>query len=127
MVWICPKCGSLSLRETEGACKDCGTPLIRTQTPADEVRSYMEATDRTQFRTWLENVKEKYVIGYERKPAEKSQKVDMSQYVPKCPTCGCPYIRRLEPHENSFRLANGSGNAHLACKTFICLNCGYAW
>ncbi len=68
-------------------------------------------------------MKEKYAIGYEKKP----KKIDMSQYVPKCPTCGCPKIRRLEPHENSFRLANGSGNAHLACKTFICLNCGYAW
>jgi len=87
----------------------------------------MKMDKGAKFNAWVKEMQEKYVIDYEKKQKEKPQKVDMSQYVPKCPTCGCPYIRRLEPHENSFHLAHGNGRANLACKTFICLNCGYAW
>lgn len=114
LIWICPKCGAISPHETEAVCEECGTPLICTNIPADEVRSY----GLSHFMEWAEKLKEKYVPGYEAKA---------NPYVPKCPTCGCPIIRPLTHQESNFHFAQTNGHANWACKTFVCLNCGYAW
>ncbi len=122
MSWICPKCGAISPHETETVCKDCGTPLVCTQVSADEARSYMKVDNGAKFNQWIEEMKEKYVIGYEKKE-------DLSQYVPKCPTCGCPKIRYLTKQENTATVGGGipENITRTTGKTFICLNCGYAW
>lgn len=49
-------------------------------------------------------------------------------YIPRCPTCGCPDIRRLTPAETS--LDNDTIRrmySNMICKTFICNNCEYTW
>lgn len=125
MSWICPKCGAISPHETETVCKDCGTPLVCTQVSADEARSYMKVDNGAKFNQWIEEMKEKYVIGYEKKAEEKSSREDLSQYVPKCPTCGCPYIRETTHLEAAYNPAGH--HSKTAFKSFVCLNCGYAW
>lgn len=129
MAWICPKCGSTSPHETEAVCKDCGTPLVCTQVSADEVRSYMEVDKGAKFNQWLEEMKEKYVIGYQKKAEEKSSREDLSQYVPKCPTCGCPDISRIPSHQSSLDINNSvmAIVTNRTGKTFVCNNCGYTW
>ncbi len=49
-------------------------------------------------------------------------------YIPKCPTCGSPDIRRVTSREANWRIEGAWANhPNLVCKTFICNNCGYAW
>ncbi len=121
MVWICPKCGAISSHETDAVCEQCKIPLVCTQISSEEFLGYKGH----QFDELVEEMKQKYVIGYEKKAEEKSSRGDLSQYVPKCPTCGCPYIRETTHLEAAYNPAGH--HSKTAFKSFVCLNCGYAW
>ncbi|MCH5353995.1 MAG: hypothetical protein J1E06_11110 [Acutalibacter sp.] len=127
MIWICPECGSYArhdIDETGAICEKCKTPLVCTDVSAEEAKSFIDSHNLTQFDEWSENLKRRYVVDYEAKAAEEAK---AHQYIPKCPTCGSPVIRPLTRNENLFDYAQKFGNPNWACKTFVCLNCGYAW
>lgn len=121
MAWICPKCGLIIPRETEGICENCKTPLICTQVSAEEILS----SENDQLDKWIKSMQQKYVIGYETKAGEKSSGKGDGQYIPKCPTCGSPNIRETTALEASYNPS--AHHSKTAFKSFVCRNCGYAW
>ena len=125
MAWICPKCGLITPRETESVCENCKTPLICTQVSAEEILS----SENDQLDEWIKSMQQKYVIGYETKAEEKSPSKDGGQYIPKCPTCGCPDISRIPSHQSSLDINNSvmAIVTNRTGKTFVCNNCGYTW
>lgn len=123
MAWICPECGMIYPLETGSACEKCGTQLVCTDISAAEVNSLEPA----RFEEWYEKAKQKHVVDYEAKKALLPELPKAPQYIPKCPTCGCPNIRRLHTSEAAFDGAQLIGHANWTFKTFVCLNCGYAW
>ena len=127
MIWVCPECGTFArhdIDETGAICEKCKTPLVCTDVSAEEAKSFMDSHNLTQFDEWSENLKRRYVVDYEAKAAEEAK---APQYIPKCPTCGCPNIRRLSNTESAYDLAGLGGHSNWTFKTFVCLNCGYAW
>ncbi len=131
-IGICPQCGAI-WNSSVTKCEYCDIILTKTTMPVEQYKNlnHKEAIEweRNAIAEYAPN-RSKVAIEHRQaiiKANAQKEREQMASYIPKCPTCGCPKIRRLEPHENSFHLANKTGNAHLACKTFICLNCGYAW
>lgn len=127
-IMICTQCGEFDIGSDKSICQFCGGTLASTNITTAETQNL--STD--EFMKWRSDMQKRYSPGYETFSKEKTSKkpeeeLGMGSYVPKCPTCGCPNIRRLKPHENAFHLAQTAGRANWACKTFLCLNCGYAW
>ncbi len=48
-------------------------------------------------------------------------------YIPKCPTCGSPDIKKIPKRESRHPFASELGEPNYTFKTFVCNNCGYAW
>lgn len=127
-IMICTQCGGFEIGADTPVCHICGGTLANTNVTTAETQHL----STEEFMKWRADMLKEHSPGYETFLKDKAsknseKKVDMSSYIPKCPTCGCPYIRRLGGHENNYELASRLGNSNLAFKTFICLNCGYAW
>ncbi len=58
----------------------------------------------------------------------KNNSEEKKVYIPRCPTCGSPDIKKLSDGETTFKYASeGVGHPNYTFKTFVCNNCGYAW
>lgn len=134
---VCPSCAAIkgvmgdengNLTSNQTSCSTCGSSFINTKVPVTEYMS-MEKESR---ESWAAEMRAKYAPNVSQdvineRIRETKRTIEMLKNRPTCPTCGSVSIRHLQPYENSFYLANTTGNANKAGKTFICENCGYTW
>lgn len=60
--------------------------------------------------------------------AELAEKEARKQYVPKCPTCGCPDIEKISAGAKAADVALfGLWGSNKRKLQFRCKNCGYEW
>lgn len=52
---------------------------------------------------------------------------DQNSYIPKCPTCGSPNLKKLDSLDGAISFAVWGFGSKKAGKSFKCKNCGYTW
>lgn len=57
----------------------------------------------------------------------KNNSEEKKVYIPRCPTCGSPDIKKISKYDSRYPTANDLGEPNYTFKTFVCNNCGYAW
>lgn len=63
---------------------------------------------------------------YDQKRQHQIQQ-NKTQYVPKCPTCGCPDIEKIGGIERAGSILTLGIFSKKINKSFKCTNCGYMW
>lgn len=127
IIWVCPHCGSIKMGEPGDHCSHCGASVIPTEmTPQDYLFKFSEE----EREKWNSEMLEKYAPHRNKAAVNKREILEAEKelqkaYIPRCPTCGCPNIRETTRLEAAYNPA--SHHSKTAFKSFVCLNCGYAW
>ena len=135
-IFFCPWCGKY--HESFGWC-----PFCRRQTYGyDFWKNATEDQRKAKMEETKDNMaSENFYSGKEIREAEKFDqeyhaKLDAElaeaearkQYVPKCPTCGCPDIEKISAGAKAADVALfGLWGSKKRKLQFRCKNCGYEW
>ena len=131
--FYCPRCDKYS-----NIVSSC--PFCRKDAIAYEV---WDAFTEKERQEWLEKTEKNRPLSpdfFTNKEIEKAEKFDQEfraelaeaearkQYVPKCPTCGCPDIEKISAGAKAADVALfGLWGSNKRKLQFRCKNCGYEW
>lgn len=135
-VCFCPWCGKY--HRWDGACPFChrqGYDFDFWKNATEEQRkTKMEETKDVIYPEKCFSEKEireaeKFDQEYHAKlDAELAEAEARKQYVPKCPTCGCPDIEKISAGAKAVDVALfGLWGSNKRKLQFRCKNCGYEW
>ena len=135
-IFFCPWCGKY--HESFGWCPFChrqtyGYDFWKNATE-DQRKAKMEETKDNMASENFYSEKEireaeKFDQEYHAKlDAELAEAEARKQYVPKCPTCGCPDIEKISAGAKAVDVALfGLWGSNKRKLQFRCKNCGYEW
>lgn len=134
--YFCPWCGKYN--QFNSFCPSC-------RKRAYDYHFWMDATEE-QRKEVMEKTKDDMVSEkcFSEKDIRKAEKFDQEyhaklnaelaeaearkQYVPKCPTCGCPDIEKISAGAKAVDVALfGLWGSNKRKLQFRCKNCGYEW
>lgn len=139
-VYFCPWCGKYN--ESHSYCPSCRKRAYEydfwknaTEEQRKEVMEKTKDDIISEKRYTEKDIKKaeefdrKYHAEYdERLKKADAEKEARKQYVPKCPTCGCPDIEKISAGAKAVDVALfGLWGSKKRKLQFRCKNCGYEW
>ena len=139
-IYFCPWCGKYNIASDycPFCCKQAYLYDYWKEATEAERKEVMERTkDKTVSKSAFsertirkaEEFDKEYHAEYdERLKKADAEKEARKQYVPKCPTCGCPDIEKISASAKAADVALfGLWGSRKRKLQFRCKNCGYEW